>query len=311
MARTVRFSQVLWILTTTWLAACGRIGFGDGANRGGPGDGGVGSGPPNDAVVSTPDATGSPTPDAPSIDAAPLGPIASVSVAGAMSTTCGGGRVAQTITIKNVGDQDLKLSNLVVSADFTSTPATTTATVAPGTSTTFTVRPRTAVVGSDVASDFGGMKLTGTFDVDTNTALSVHRDLAADIIGANIEITDLSNGDIGNLNLIIPVDPGTCPAPQSLSYQITGVSSANIQLDGGGLFVFSGFSGGTMTSNSGVTTSVTPTAGNDCTQLATIQLSGASGANVCHEAIVSVTYDFSSGSGSGSSGSGAQTCVCP
>jgi hypothetical protein len=37
VARTNDFPRVLWLVTSAWLAGCGRIGFGEADHGGGPG----------------------------------------------------------------------------------------------------------------------------------------------------------------------------------------------------------------------------------------------------------------------------------
>jgi hypothetical protein len=305
---------VLWVLTTAWLAACGRIGFGDGVSHDA---GGLGAAPPGDAVVSTPgaDAPAAPPIDAPgtspSPDAAPP-PAVSVTDDGVtMAATCGSSVVGHSITITNVGGQPLVLSNVKISAGFKIVSGKA-ATVMPSANAMFTVQPLPAQVGTDV----GGTTRPGTLTMDTNDSnnLKLSVPLTANIIGANIQVTDIPNGDLATLTMVIPATDGACPAPQSFSFKITDTGSANVQLDAAGQLKFTGFTGGAISGNTQVTTLVTPTSGNDCTQTTTISIGPQSGfSGVCQTAAITVTYDFSGGSGSGSSVASplvAPTCSC-
>jgi hypothetical protein len=290
VARTVRFSQVLWILTTVWLAACGRIGFGAGDNGGSggvPDAGGIGSKPPGDGAVNAPDA-----PTAPPPDSAPIGPQIAVIAPGTMQTFCGGSTPPGTLAIQNIGDQDLQVSNILTTNGFTNESKITSATIKPGQTTTLSILPPKAIVGTDL----GGAEKTGMVQLTTNVpdAPSMQVPLTATVVGANITITAVTNGV--PKNLVFEASSGSCPASQSVTFQIDHVIPGTlIPIKQTGLFNLGGFPGGTVQGDTQETTVVSVASGNTCVSGGSVSFgTGANG--ICKIDTTAVTFHFASGS---------------
>lgn len=151
MARTATLSQVLWSLTTAWLAACGRLDFDAGAAS---------------------DAPGAAAP-APHIEVAP---------ALSMTTTCGVAPAATALVVKNTGSAALVITRATTTGPFTvdQVPAP----IAPGEMATIGVKPPRAVVGTDRA---GQVLQAETLTLETNAGTWMVR-LDATVVGANVDL---------------------------------------------------------------------------------------------------------------------------
>lgn len=243
MARTIRFSQVLWLLTTAWLVACGRLSF-DPLLGGGP----TGDTPPDmamDASTAT-DALIAVQLDAPAgldaaipIDAAVPPPIDSpapapvVSVASnlALTAVCGANPVGQSLVVQNTGNADLIINNASASDSFQVTPSTTQ--IAPGDSATFTVDPPVAIIGEHR----DGQTMPGTLTLDTNAGPHAVS-LSALVKGANID------NSVTTPPLLLRALDGSCPAQ---NVTLTNHGTSSVQLNGFGTdLALTGISGVTI-----------------------------------------------------------------
>jgi hypothetical protein len=290
VARTTRFSQVLWSLTLAWLASCGRIGFdlfGD------------------DGVV-LPDA---PMQDAPMqgapLDAAPNGPVMAVTVP-AMTTECGNSPSPYQLKIGNSGDQPLVISkltskaNVIVTVLSTVTPTMVTPsfevqtaplplTIPPGTSTMLIVIPPVATVGTDV----GGTMMTGSFTVETDTGATSDVGLAATVVGANVAITVPAT-----TNLTLRSSNGTCPS-QMVTIAYSGNAAVQIDLQASSGLGFQGFTSGILDVIQSKNTQVRPIS-NQCAASGMTMEYQVTGVVCQKPAILNVSYQIT----------GASTCSC-
>jgi hypothetical protein len=154
VARTSDLPKVLWLVTSTWLAGCGRIGFEAG---------GADAGPPIGSAV---------------------GPRLDLLAAPAMTTTCGRAPATYDLTVRNSGDRDLVIDKVTVTGDPFGVIAIP-ATLRPGESGTITLAPPRAVVGTDLPDD----TKRGQLVIQANTDAPVAPvDVTAKVIGANLTI---------------------------------------------------------------------------------------------------------------------------
>ena len=232
MARTTRFSQVLWSLTIAWLAACGRVGFDPfgGANSGGVPDAGL------DAAADAP-------PDTAPTDARPVGPVLMVMVP-TMNTECGNVPDASSLTLANTGDRPLVIAKLTGTQNVVVTDQLTTAAVAvpsftlqslplpmtigPGTSARIDVIPPAAIVGTDV----GGTIKTGSFTVETGAGMITQVNLAATVVGANLAITVPATTTINMVSSGCPSQTVTLANSGNATAQISVTVSSGLGLAG-------------------------------------------------------------------------------
>jgi len=189
-----------------------------------------------DAAI--PDTT---SPDAP--DAAPAGPALSLSSVPTLSSACGDTQPATVgVMITNTGGSDL-----VIGAEVTggfSIATTLPLTIGAGATAAVSIRPPLAVIGTDR----GGTIKSGTLTVTTNEPGSAPRvvELAATVIGANLEIADLA----GHAGVSMTAD-GKCPDPGTVVLRNTGnrpitISAPRTSSSSAPSFAFNGFSGGTL-----------------------------------------------------------------
>lgn len=156
-----------------------------------------------------------------------------------MSASCGGATTNPvTITVANTGDAPLTITSASASGGFvlgTSFPLT----IAANSSTTVSVRPPLAVIGSDV----GGTTKSGTLSLVTNEIGNPTRSvaLASTVIGANLEFTDTSGNVLTTASFTALQQ---CPAAQTIYVKNTGNTSADVTITTPNfqLFRYSGFS---------------------------------------------------------------------
>lgn len=277
---------MLWLLTTVWLAACGRLGFdelGGGVSKPLP-DAPLA---PDDGQIVVADAL---TPDAPP-DAPPDGPPAApkVEVASSLAlvTTCGAAPAESELVVANTGTAELTIASATATNGFQVTSATDA--IAAGDSATFTIAPPMAVVGTDR----GGAIKTGTLTLTTNAGTHTVA-LEATVQGANITVSVATVA-------FTATNGTTCPAPRTVTISNTGNTSVAIeQLFASGV-TLSGFTGGTIDANSSTSVTIQPAiCGASSTVLALDAASGSSGDNaVCVTATVNITLNIAASSTSG------------
>jgi hypothetical protein len=279
VARATSFSQVLWLLTATWVTGCGRIGF-DLNDPPPP----VGELP--DAPVVAPDS--------------PVGPAVTVTAMPSITTACGSAPQMFMITLANTGDQELIIDSVTVDTTsptqgkvFSAPAAQFPLQIAPGATGTLQVIPPRAVVGTDR----GNTTKSGMLTLHTNAAVApAPIALDALIVGANLDITMPISA-----NLTFRSTDGSCPAPQTVKVQNTGTSGVAIQrLTAAGIAVDSGFSGGTIAKNQTVTTSFRPFTASQCAISGVLSYDVSSGvAGLCTSpAVLNVTLDIQGSSSS-------------
>jgi hypothetical protein len=281
VARTARFSQVLWSLTLAWLTGCGRVGFD----------------PFGDDVGALPDAA---VQDAPP-DA--IGAVVQVTVP-AMTTECGNAASGYQLTIANPGDQPLVITKLtpkqnvivviqatavvVTNVSFTVQSGPLPLTVLPGASTMLGIVPPEAVVGTDI----GGTSKTGSFTLETDTGAISQVDLAATVVGANITITTPATTTIDMMS-----STGVCPS-QSVTIGYSGNATAQVTVQVSSGLGLAGFtSGGVMQAK---TTTVRPITSSQCAASGMTMQYQVSGIVCQTPAVLDVSYQIT----------GASTCSC-
>jgi hypothetical protein len=287
VARTTRVSQVLWLLTTTWLTGCGRLGF-DVDNSG------LGNGLPDAPVI---------------LDAAigaPVGPAVTVAAMPSIITACGSAPKAFLITLQNPGDQDLIIDGADVTTvsptqgNLFSVPAAQfPVRIAPGAMGTLAVAPPRAVVGSDRATKIK----SGTLTLRSNAA-AVPAPIALDarITGANLDILPA-----GTSSLVFTDTSGNCPMKQTVTVTNSGTDPINVgQLAAVGI-TSAGFSGGALAPGQAMMTDFRPFTSAQCAASGVLRYdavsSGGSSTNLCTTPVViSVTLSIT--------GSSTSSCSC-
>lgn len=288
MAHTIRFSQVLWLLTMAWLAGCGRLGF-DPFEHEPPGQSPDAPVAGDAAQIAFEDAPGGR--DAPVIhdappDTPPAVPQIEVAANLALTTTCGATPVATTLVVKNTGTADLTFTSSTASGAFSVTNAPSV--IAPGAMATLGVVPPAAVVGTDR----GGATKQGTLTLTTNAGTKTVA-LVATVAGANI--------DNNQANLAFTATDGSCPVPRSVTIRNSGTTAVTLnQLAASGV-AFTGFTGGTLNAGMSAIVTVRPTI---CTSgagtSAVIAFTASSGASgLCVTTPVNVTLSIAASSTSG------------
>jgi hypothetical protein len=213
----------------------------------------------------SPDDAPPPTPDAPG------GPAFSIGELPALQTTCGESETpAVDLTIRNIGGEPLVISEPTITGEFTlltELPLT----IAPGASAALSVRPPTAVIGTDR----GGTFKSGVLTVTTNEADSPTRtiELSATVMGANLDFTDEAGEPI---TVEFTTNEGACPAPLTVFLH----NSGNLPLEIGGPaaasstsvahYDYGGFAGATIAAGGVVTHTVQPRPTGACSGLDTI-----------------------------------------
>jgi hypothetical protein len=188
-ARTT-LARILW---SAALAGCGRVGFESAAEHAA------------DAMLVADVAGGS--------------PAAEVDAQATFTVTCGTAAAPQNITVTNVGNAVLVISDATANGGFsvtTSLPIT----IAPGTQATLTVQPPDAVIGTDL----GGSMKTGELTLTTNDPATPTPVVAlqAMIEGANIQIVDGTG--MGVMQYAFDDTAGACPG-----YNTFGVVNSGTQ----------------------------------------------------------------------------------
>jgi hypothetical protein len=285
VARTRSVSWFLWLLTSSWLAACGRFEFDA-----------LGSAPPGDPPGTPP---GDPPGDAPPGDAPPgdappdnadntPAPVLQVATMLALDALCGvpPDTIPVQLAVTNTGTADLVIDSATVpdASEFGVSPGPTQ--IAPGATEMITVRPPRADIGTHRA----GTMVTDTLTLQTNAGTREVA-LVATVVGANIDLQMPAGAT--ELRFTSSSD---CPAPQTVVVRNTGNAAITIdQLVANGV-AFSGFSGGSIARGTSVTTAVRPFTTSECAASGRLVYEAASG--LCATTELDVTLDITGSSSS-------------
>lgn len=264
---------MLWLLTTAWLAACGRLGFDSGES-------GIKNQLPDAAI----------TDDAPTDTPQPIGPKVAVGELPAMTATCGATASTYQIPLSNPGDQELVISSADVGAAAVqlapddhrgarSTRIVSTGsdmyrvltdlplTIPAGGSAMLEVQPPDAVPGTDRAKSVKTATLTLATNDPGNASLAV--DLASTVIGANLDVKVV--GSANPLTMNLNGTSGNCPAQSKVQITNTGnlAVTANLTISSGSgginvAFASGAFTGGKMNPGAVQTPSFQPFTNGTC-----------------------------------------------
>lgn len=165
------------------------------------------------------------------IDAAAPAPRAIVPASATAPATCGEAAATVDLTLGNQGQATLELTEAQITGGFalvTSLPIT----VAPGATTTVTVRAPMAVIGTDRA----GVTRTGTLTFTSNqpgglTPIA----LESPVAGANLALVDTEGTEL--TTLAFSATSG-CPAPQAVRIRNNGTQPATVTSPSGSSFSF-------------------------------------------------------------------------
>jgi hypothetical protein len=288
---------VLWLLTASWLAACGRLGFDTAGD-------GIHSGLPDAAVVADAPAAGA--------DAAPTGPKVMVAGMPAMIAQCGVAPQTYNIMLANPGDQELAITGIdvgvttieAVLGDVVGSSPAQRATVGGGsgspgnaytvltvlplyipanTTGVLQIKPPDSTVGTDRANS--NKRATLTLTTNAPGAEAFPLDVITLVTGANIDVAIVgATGTVLNMN----GTSGMCPANRMISVTNSGTQSVTLQTlasgssSGLGVEVASGFNGGTLAGGASTTTTFKPFTSSACTVDGGILIySGGSASGVC------------------------------
>ncbi|MGH9886495.1 MAG: choice-of-anchor D domain-containing protein, partial [bacterium] len=151
-------------------------------------------------------------------------PTAAIGTVPSMTAACGAGTPAiVTVSIRNTGDAPLVL-NASASGGFVITSAAS-MTIAAGATSAITLRPPTAVVGSDL----GGTTKTGMLTITTNevTGATHQIPLASTVVGANLSLRNAAGAPITTATFNANME---CPASQAIFITNTGNADAQVSI---------------------------------------------------------------------------------
>jgi hypothetical protein len=281
VARTIRFSQVLWLMTTAWLAACGRLGF----DTGDHGAGGV------------PDAAGiaSELIDAP-------GALTLMVTSPPITSRCGNAPGTFSIMVQNTSSRALSIT----SADLVTTNPTMGQVFAvqsgfplsidQGAVQTIEVVPPMAIVGTDSAKAVKTAMLT--LHLDDATTVTVP--LSSTVVGANLEITAPAANPP---SLAFTSSSGNCPInTRQVTVLNAGNADVNVTLVASALhdnFVTagSGFTAGTIGAGASVVTSFLAFSSGACAGSGTVSYDLTPGfSGLCTTEVINVTLSVTDAS---------------
>lgn len=220
MVRTRALAHVLW--SSAAIAACGRVGFDNAARTG---DARTGDAPR--------------AADAPAASDAPAAGIvaADITAPAPMPAPCGASGTPGDVVIASTGSGDLVISAATTSGGFTLLTALP-LTIPAGTIASLSVAPPASVVGTDVG---GGSKI-GVLTLLTNATATAQQTqlvpLTADVIGANVAITDGSGQPLS-----LTFASTSCPSAQTVFFHNTGNAPATVSSGAGPDFQTRGFPG--------------------------------------------------------------------
>ncbi|HEY0192272.1 MAG TPA: hypothetical protein VGC42_14220 [Kofleriaceae bacterium] len=308
----------MWLLTTAWLAACGRLGF--------------------DASA---DGTGNHLPDAPTRvdatvaepDAAPAGPRIYVSqMPTEMNAECGMPGPAYPIMLGNRGDQDLVITGGEVGpaqvrvagnererlpaagsgssgSDMYQVLTAFPITIPAGGTSVIRIKTPDSVTGTDLARS----TKTATLMLATNAADSeaFPIELVTTVTGANLGVTIVGGGGAdGRTMNFTGASAGMCPAPRSLKVSNTGNLGVQATISprsgsGVGAAYASGFTSGAVEAGQTQTATWRPFTTGQCSVHGGQLVIASPSSGVCTtEVTVTVNFDMMAASS-------ASSCNCP
>lgn len=241
MARTNDFSRVLWLVTSAWLAGCGRIGFGE----------------------SDHDSTNV-LPDAPAdIDAAVIKgpPVVSVSAPDNLTSVCGDGATLSSVTVTNSGETDLVITDLATRDGVFKVTTDAPVTVAPGSSVEIQIKVPAAVIGTDI----GGRSKTDQLMFGANVQIEPVA-LTTKVMGANIQITNPPPP----MALAFSSASG-CPLPRAVSLRNAGNMAATVNMTAPAAFAITGTSGASIGMGSSIALTLRPFTSSACSGTGIVQ----------------------------------------
>jgi hypothetical protein len=296
VARTNDFPRVLWLVTSAWIAGCGRVGFG--ALHDDPG------GPLSDAPTGIPD-TAAPIVDAaplidapPMVDAAPIvdtAPITDTIAAGTpdiafaippMTSTCGAGATTVTATVSNPGTADLVINKITLSKGALSAfrvVGTFPMTIAPTKAADFQITALAAVLGSDRGGDLKSDDLVIEANLTTNKV-----PISKTIMGANIDVT--LPAPPPPPELFFSDSSGLCPAAQQAKVTNTGNLPVTVNVQVSGPFTMAGTSSASVAIGATLVRNFQPFASGACSGAGVITYQVIAG-NSCSSTAVVATID--------------------
>jgi hypothetical protein len=273
--RTPSVSWVLWQLTATWLAGCGRFDFDPLSSSK--------AGELSDAAV----ADVAVPADAPP-DIAPLTPALQVPPTLALNTLCGGdpNTTPALLEVTNTGTADLVIDSATLPGTSRFKLGQVPPRIAPGATEKITVVPPGATIGTDRATAVFDETLTLATNAGTRTVA-----LVATVQGANVDL----QMPAGVTQLLLSASSG-CPA-RDVVVKNTGTTAITIdQLAANGV-AFSGFSGGAIAPGASQTTTVRAFTNGACAASGTLAYQAASGASgLCATTVLEVTLNIMSSS---------------
>lgn len=166
-------------------------------------------------------------------------------------------------------------------------------TIAPGGDAAIAIRPPVAVIGTDRA----GVTKAGSITLASNAG-PLRVALTAEVIGANVEITDSAKTPVPFA--LVGAGGGACPAPAV--FFLTNSGNAPITLDGGSAtnLIINGFSGGTLDPDDSASFSVSAVTSAACTGTGSITYQVTGPLCTTSPAVLQATFDIP----------GSSTCSC-
>lgn len=243
-------SHMLWTLAGASAAACGRLGFDDGAP-----------------------------------------PALSVPASLRLETECGVAPITYPLEILNTGATVIRIDDVASAGGFAIEDALPLE-IAPGDSFKLAVRPPAAVIGTDR----GGDTKAGTLTLlTTDGAYTV--ELAADVRGANVDLTDL-----GGLPLTLTFSGPQCPAPITARVLNSGNRPASVDLPSTSAFRITGFASGDLLVAGGasMTLDVRPYTSNECANSETISFVVTGSVCTTTPIVLQASFDLT----------GSSSCAC-
>lgn len=220
---------MLWLVTSTWLAGCGRIGFGES-------DPGAGSGLA-DAPVTEPDG------------AVIKGPaVAAVTAPANLQSVCGAGAGTAMVTVANTGETELEITKLETGGVF-GVDVTMPITVAPGAQVEIPVTVPAAVIGTDR----GGAAKTDELTFTANVAIAPLK-LTTKVMGANLVIVSPPPPEA----LAFTGTSGICPQPKAVNVRNAGNMAATLRTLMPGTFAMAGASSASFAAQASIALQMRP-----------------------------------------------------
>lgn len=275
MARTNDFSRVLWLVTSTWLAGCGRIGFGE-ADHG----------------------DDNPLADAPiAIDAAVIKgpPVVMVTPPGVQKSTCGDAAGSAQVRVQNTGETDLVITSVSTRDGVFHAELAGPLTIGPNSDAMIDVTVPAAVIGTDV----GGDLKTDQLQFQANVAIDPI-ELVTKVMGANLVVVTPAPP----ASLVFTGTSGACPIPRAATLRNVGNMPVTMTISPPANFAFGGASSASMAGGASTVVSLRPFTTSACSGVGTIQyqITGSPncGASGTVGTTLRATYTIT----------GASTCFC-